>query len=474
MSRKVLIQMQQPNPPTGPVFGRASDPVEFMNSQIYAHEHVEGVVKDLLVQGAASALVQSGFDASLTAGLSLSVAAGRAVSVDGHSYDTIPVGQATALTMAPADPTLPRIDLVYALLETDANANSQFKPFVQLRTQAQLEQVPPVPPYPPTQLNVPTEQHTRATVLVRTGTPNANPVAPSAGANEVPLFQVRINAGAVSLINADVTDVRNKARSLFSAWASIDTINANPILQNFNEAVDDRVAAFLSVAPNTGLSETYNDPGNSLTLAGVAATTVVMGMMSAADKTKLDAATSTNTASALVARDANGDFAARDITAARKVKYPDGSEQVQSVRRETPITLFDSVNGFVTTSNVYAYVLRQGIAFYVNLWAEDFIGATLCLETVGVLNGGFSTMEVQPYNVTDNVLLDVTGNIHEWTHGVQQVRGAAFSLSGTGRKRIQIRFRVTNNTDTGTLYAARLIINPSYTACGSFSGSCPV
>lgn len=46
-----------------------------------------------------------------------------------------------------------------------------------------------------------------------------------------------------------------------------------------------------------------------------AATSGAAGSMSAADKAKLDAATNTSTASAIVQRDSNGDFSAHDITA---------------------------------------------------------------------------------------------------------------------------------------------------------------
>lgn len=310
MSKKVLNQILQPDPPSGPYFGRVSDPVEFMNSQVYAHEHVEGIVKDFLMLGATGSMVQSGFDHTLTTGLSVSIATGRAVKTDGLTYDVLP-SQATVVTMATANPTLPRIDLVYLLLETNADANTEFKPFVQLRTQAQLEQMPPVDSYPPTPLNVPTEQHNKATVLVRTGTPNASPVAPSAGAGEVALYQVRVNAGVTTLQADKVTDVRSKVRSLFNAWAQIDVHNTS--FTNIGETIDARVNGLVVVTPNTGLTKVYDNNANRLTLAGAAASGSAMGMMSAADKAKLDAATAAQTPNALVRRDASGDARLRAL-----------------------------------------------------------------------------------------------------------------------------------------------------------------
>jgi hypothetical protein len=58
-----------------------------------------------------------------------------------------------------------------------------------------------------------------------------------------------------------------------------------------------------------------NVVGGVATVSILAATGAAAGSMSAADKTKLDASTSANTASTLVERDASGDFSANVITA---------------------------------------------------------------------------------------------------------------------------------------------------------------
>ena len=62
---------------------------------------------------------------------------------------------------------------------------------------------------------------------------------------------------------------------------------------------------------------TISESNGSVTVSPNLATGSDPGVMSAADKTKLDAATSSNTASTLVFRDASGDFSANDITANR-------------------------------------------------------------------------------------------------------------------------------------------------------------
>lgn len=60
---------------------------------------------------------------------------------------------------------------------------------------------------------------------------------------------------------------------------------------------------------------TVSESNGTVSVTPNAATSTDPGVMSAADKTKLDAATSNNTGSTIVFRDASGDFAANDITA---------------------------------------------------------------------------------------------------------------------------------------------------------------
>lgn len=206
MSKKTYVVAIQPNPPDGPVFGRVSDPTEFQTAQNFAHAHIETVTKDLLMTGALTPLV-SGFTYGLSGGLKLTIQVGHVFDLDGFYYES----EVTEVTHNAAHATLPRVDLVYALLEKDAPAKSEYRPFRQLRTQAELEAG--VPDYTPTQVNTPTELHTRATVAVRAGVPDANPVAPAPNANEVPLYYVRVNAAAVALIAGNVTDARNLLRS---------------------------------------------------------------------------------------------------------------------------------------------------------------------------------------------------------------------------------------------------------------------
>jgi len=257
--------------------------------------------------------------------------------------------------------------------------------------------------------------------------------------------------------------------------------NRYALVSSFAESVDDRVAVLLNVPANTGLSKVYDDPNNLLTLSGVVATQGAQGMMSAADKTKLDSATASNTTSALVLRDPNGDFAGRDITAARRVVFPDGSQRMAALHREAAVTIFDLNNTPFATNNGpypagFVYVTRAGVPFYLNVVVEDFLNVPLCFEVIMDTPSGSGASYSQLFNVTDSVSL--AEQSVGWQAGVQQGRSQGFYLTGTGRKRLQVRL-TTNDTNGGAtqgrIYRARLIMYPQYTSCGS-SGfpACPI
>ena len=172
MSRQVKVLVIQPDP-AGPSFGKILRPEDFELWQVYAHEHAEALARDFLVRGAAAPVV-AGFGYALPGGLTIEIAAGQAVTIAGLSYDTLPPLAATQVVLDPADPALPRVDLIYALLAT-VDADIELTPHRQLRTPLQEEQG--VKQYPSTNFNVANESHLRATVLVNMGCASANPVA---------------------------------------------------------------------------------------------------------------------------------------------------------------------------------------------------------------------------------------------------------------------------------------------------------
>lgn len=260
--RKRLVDSYT-DPATSITYGLRGSPVDFSLSQQYTHDHVNAAVRDFLMKGAGTAVVE-GFDYALAGALSLSIAAGRAYDAAGIFYETIttPPGGPSVVTLEAADPANPRIDLVYVQLEAGVQAVPLTRTFRRLLTEAEV--LAGHAPYPPQPIERFAEEHAKATVRVRKGTPGAVPVAPALGASEAPLFHVRVNAGAATLVSGNVTDVRNKTRSLSAALALIDAINASPALANLNESIDDRVAVL--IADSVSLTRAYDDAGNLLTL----------------------------------------------------------------------------------------------------------------------------------------------------------------------------------------------------------------
>jgi L-lactate utilization protein LutC len=330
--RKVFVTGVQPEP-EGPIFGRVIDPVDIQKLQDYAHGHTEQITRDLLVAGAPGAQV-AGFAAAVDGGLNVEVATGAVVDELGISYEG--PDDATVVTMQAAHVALPRVDLIIATLAPETQALLEFKPFKQLRTQLELEAGGD--PYVPTQYEVPTELHTRATISVKTGVPNAVPVAPALGANEVALWQVEVAAGQSVLAGGDLNDVRVLMRSLYQALVDIDALEATIATlvsqAALTESVQDIVGAFFS-SPDSSLVVTYNDAGNVETVT-----------LLPAYKTLLDGATASATGSTLAKRDASGDISFRNVTLTGKVpSYNALATAGQGLAPIVAVVLGDTITG---------------------------------------------------------------------------------------------------------------------------------
>lgn len=297
------------DPDTSITYGLRGSPVDFALAQTYTHDHVKQATRDFLTKGAGAAVVE-GFDYTLAGQLKLSIAAGRAYDAAGIFYETItdPANQPTVVTLDAADPAQPRIDLVYAVLEAGVQAVPVTRMFRRVASEAELTANGGRNPYLPQPIERFAEEHARARVLVRKGVAGAVPVAPAANAGEVPLFQVRVNAGAAVLIAGNVTDVRQQSRSLAQAWAQIDTNTSK--LNGVAAGAQVNVLESVTGAGPIGVSAVA---GKNQNITISAATGAAAGSMSAADKSKLDASTSAATANALAQRDANGDASFRRV-----------------------------------------------------------------------------------------------------------------------------------------------------------------
>ncbi|HEX8747370.1 MAG TPA: hypothetical protein VF717_09225 [Pyrinomonadaceae bacterium] len=260
MSREVLVQVYD-NPIDGREYGRVFKSSDLMKSQEYSHAHIQGITRDLLMQGAADPVV-AGFEYDLPGLLQVSIAPGHAVDEDGYGYDQYPGEDDVIAQIGAANVALPRIDLIVAVLAKDQEAEPVLLPHRKLLTELEVESG--VEPGDPVPFNVATERRNTVTIAVRAGVANADPVPPAAGPNEVPLYRVRVEAGAVALTADKITDVRPLARSLYDAWAQIDDINQFIGDANLHEYIDDRVNGLF--VDSVYFTKNYNDPGNLLTL----------------------------------------------------------------------------------------------------------------------------------------------------------------------------------------------------------------
>jgi hypothetical protein len=221
MPKKVKYQVVQPDPPSGPTFGQVLKTADHNKAQVFAHQHVEVLARDTVVGACAETLI-FGFDGTLPGGLVFRLLApGHIIEPNGKSYEIIDEANID-LVISAADPSFPRIDLVVATIADDVDAADELRPFLQLRTQAELDAG--VAPYSPTQFNQPTEQHTSAVVSLKAGTPDAMPVAPVLAANERALYSISVPAGSTSIKDADVSDLRTRVGSLCVLQDRIDVL----------------------------------------------------------------------------------------------------------------------------------------------------------------------------------------------------------------------------------------------------------
>lgn len=234
MPKIVKVQAIQPDP-NGPVFGQVSNPADFMKSQLFAHSHTKINARDFVVGGCARRAV-AGFAISVIGGMQFRILSpGQVIDADGESFELI--GGSVEQALEDADTELARIDLIVVKLEADVDAAEELRPFQRLRTQDELDEG--ADPYPPEQFIQPTEQHTRSIIIVKTGEPGAQPIAPSVDPDEEPLYAIRIAPGATQIDGSSVVDLRHLVASncqLQDQIADLLNLFNNPPAKHRHEA----------------------------------------------------------------------------------------------------------------------------------------------------------------------------------------------------------------------------------------------
>lgn len=189
-------------------YGQVSNPADLMKAQDFLHARISDLTRDFLNNS--GDYQTSGFSYALGA-FSLTVnAPGTVYAPDGKGYDLTVTPQ--TLSIDAADPALNRLDIVVAVLESDVDAAVALLPFVRLRTSGEF--AGSVPPYPPTNFSAPAELHQRVALRVKKGTPAATPAMPALAANEIPLYLISVVAGALQILDSDVSDLRNVPATL--------------------------------------------------------------------------------------------------------------------------------------------------------------------------------------------------------------------------------------------------------------------
>jgi hypothetical protein len=244
-----------------------------------------------------------------------------------------------------------------------------------------------------------------------------------------------------------------------------------------------KVVHAVASAGGNSAALSVSESSGSVSITPNAATSTDPGVMSAADKTKLDAATSSNTGSTIVFRDASGDFAANDITAnkvtglvaptadtdAANKAYVDaarsGLDVKQSVRVATTgsdislsntttsidgVTLSDGDRVLVkdqsTGSENGIYVVSTSGAWSRSTDADSSAEVTAGLFTFvaeGAANGDSGWV----LSTNDTITLDTTAlTFAKFSGAGQIVAGDGLSKSGTQSNQIDV------NVDGTTTY----------------------
>ncbi|MEW6209829.1 MAG: hypothetical protein AB1631_15805 [Acidobacteriota bacterium] len=157
-------------------------------------------------------------------------------------------------TLATADPTNPRIDLVYAKLEEDIDGDQQQRHFILDPTDPNSAQ---------SDANIFTSKQNKITITVITGTPAANPAVPDTPADGVAMYRVTVAAGATALQETNVEDVRHNFRTLEECSEDIDDLQRRVNTQEQNDHRHDADEIDVD-APASALGATVQDVLNVL------------------------------------------------------------------------------------------------------------------------------------------------------------------------------------------------------------------
>lgn len=149
-------------------------------------------------------VVRRGLDASAGAGLTIDISAGEAMLFDaartGSDQSLYTIGRldsADSVVLSAADPTNPRVDLIYATISaptSDGTSRNQITLATRVVTAVSLDK----------------SQRPTITLGVVTGTPAANPSLPATPAGAIPLWYYYLGASETAIVEAQLLDARRR------------------------------------------------------------------------------------------------------------------------------------------------------------------------------------------------------------------------------------------------------------------------
>ncbi|MBI3654085.1 MAG: hypothetical protein HY231_23895 [Acidobacteria bacterium] len=151
-------------------------------------------------------IVSEGGDFQLAGGLNINIYKPLRCwrGTDGKQFSDFDPAVKT-LTLAPADSTNPRIDLIYALLTEDADAGQETRHAKKDPADADSAEA---------DVSVYTEKRNTLSINKVTGTPATSPAVPALPANSAPLYYVIVPTGATVLTGDNIIDARHNFDTL--------------------------------------------------------------------------------------------------------------------------------------------------------------------------------------------------------------------------------------------------------------------
>lgn len=246
-----------------------------------------------------------------------------------------------------------------------------------------------------------------------------------------------------------------------------------------------RTALHSVASGTTALSSSESNGQITLTIAD--ATTSDSGLLSATDKTKLDAATANNTASTLVLRDASGNFKASDPLADQDVAtkyYVDAARAGLDVKQSVRVATTETITLDNTTTSIDGITLADGDRVLVKNQSTGSQNGIYVVSTSGAWSratdadatgeltaGSFVFVEEGTDNADSGWVVTTDGTITIGTTAIAfaQFSGAGQITAGDGLTKTGNTLNVGGTTDRITVGADAVDIASTYVGQSSIT-----